>query len=45
MVKKKGVRLCKVCKKVLTKKAVKSRSKKREKLGIKATKKNVCEFC
>jgi len=45
MVKKKGEKLCKVCKKVLTRKAVKYCSKKCEKLGIKATKKNICEFC
>lgn len=45
MVKKKGEKFCKVCKRVITGKAVKHRSKKREKPATKATKKNICEFC
>ena len=45
MVKKKGEKFCKVCKKVITRKAVKYHSKKHEKPAAKATKKNVCEFC
>ena len=40
MVKKKGEKFCKVCKKV-----VKSHSKKHEKPAAKATNKNICEFC
>ena len=45
MVKKKGEKFCKVCKKVITGKTVKSHGKKHEKLTAKTTKKNVCEFC
>ena len=45
MVKKKGEKRCKVCKKVLTRKAIKYHSKKREKLAVKTTKKKICEFC
>ena len=45
MAKKKGEKICKVCKKVITGKAVKHRSKKHEKLATKTTKKNICEFC
>ena len=40
MVKKKGEKFCKVCKK-----AVKPHSKKSEKPATKVTKKNICEFC
>ena len=45
MVKKKGEKLCKVCKKAITGKVVEHRSKKHGKLAAKTTKKNVCEFC
>jgi len=45
MVKKKGEKFCKVCKKVITGKAVKHLSKKHGKLAVKTTKKKVCEFC
>ena len=46
MVKKKGEKLCKICKKVLTGKAAEYCCKKCKSLGMKATKKkNICEFC